>query len=615
LQLSLYNDQPPSSPCFESLQKDSLLDRLKALDARASRKGLGALDPARSRLVRIGMEVNAAGVVTKSGFGVFNLSWQAQHHPEWSAAIESEIASIRARLLEAHGSRLRFVIWVATCGGAEDKHLYNAAGLLKRGPRSYVLDSADPAKLKAILEDMTRRSRLTMPDVLKSTLVVGMAMDATSYEPVLNLEKLALLYEKHEVDPQANFLYLTVSGSLLDRFASRRGYRKVELQPDSCDATAAWHTAPLTRGSLYALGLSGVPLREWMDATWLTEEEVETAWRLAAFLQAQGAAGRDKVTLILPKPWSGAALWTKQDFEKSLGKGERAGIRVVIDEKLKLPNYRAPKDDRQDRVFLAVQVKGMEVEDSQKIALLRRAGYPVAVLVLPRGSVLSRYLQFIHYVVFGLAWARDVNFVTQPNTRLYQAIVQRLHDRALEAGGIEQTREWKTMRATPCQAKWRNRVTLYYHLVDGVEADSRTAPEVYATLLNRFVERRVAEYAELTFFADMRCSANGRSLRKKLGRAAETLFRSRLKMPVDIGEGPAISHGKAFSTVLLAENAATLPPLGYTADYHRAEFLATVIALAERGCPAVAILVKDLEVESLAALDEFFRQAAKHVNL
>ena len=34
-------------------------------------------------------------------------------------------------------------------------------------------DSTDPAKLKAILDDMVKRSRLTLPQALRATLVVG----------------------------------------------------------------------------------------------------------------------------------------------------------------------------------------------------------------------------------------------------------------------------------------------------------------------------------------------------------------------------------------------------------------------------------------------------------
>jgi len=97
-----------------------------------------------------------------------------------------------------------------------------------------------------------------------------------------------------------------------------------------------------------------------------------------------------------------------------------------------------------------------------------------------------------------------------------------------------------------------------------------------------------------------------------LDRAAEKLFRATLKVPVDVYEGPAmnhsyhemiIGHGKCFSTVLAAGG-------GEPADYHRAQFLATQMALAERGRAVVSITLRDMEEASLRALDEFLRQAA-----
>src|SRR5947209_11155460 len=115
---------------------------------------------------------------------------------------------------------------------------------------------------------------------------------------------------------------MTLPGSLLDRFAGERGYSRVELQPDNDNSTAGRHSAPLTRGSLYPLALAGVDLKSWISGTFLSDEEIFAAWKLSAFVHAQGTAGRDKVTLVLAKPWAGAALWTKQDFEESLGKSE-----------------------------------------------------------------------------------------------------------------------------------------------------------------------------------------------------------------------------------------------------------------------------------------------------
>ena len=142
---------------------------------------------------------------------------------------------------------------------------------------------------------------------------------------------------------------MTLPGSLLDRFAAPRGYRRIPLQLDDDNTTAGRHSSPLTRGSLYPLALAGVNLRTWIDSTFLGDEEIHTAWKLASFIHAQGEAGRDKLTLLLPKAWAGAALWTKQDFEESLGKCEKLGLKIVIQEKPKLANYRAPKDAAQDR--------------------------------------------------------------------------------------------------------------------------------------------------------------------------------------------------------------------------------------------------------------------------
>ncbi len=450
-----------------------------------------------------------------------------------------------------------------------------------------------------------------------------MALGMTSYEPVVNLEKLYALYQKYKIDSRPNFIYMTLPGSLLDQFAGPRGYRKVPLQLDNDNSTAGRHSSPLTRGSLYPLGLCKVDLRAWMNATVLTDTQIHTAWELSAFLQTQGLQGRDKVTLLLPKAWAGIALWTKQNFEESLGKSEDIGIKIVIDEKPKLANYRAPKDPLQDRVFLAIHVKGDPAPDVQKIALLRRAGYPVAVVTFARNSLLSHYMQFIHYTVFGLAKLRGMNFVTQPSVELYKSITNRLHADSVKLGGIEKTGCWIDRYNSPAQAKWRGGVTLHYgSLVLDPPPPKLAAPSLYAWLLMHYASERKAEYGEFTFFGDTRYSSQGKAARKCLDRAAESLFRAHFKMPADVYEGPAmnhsyhemvIGHGRCFSTILLSEKAERLKDADYTADYHRAQFLATQLALAEKGRLVVAITLKDLEEGTLKVLDEFFREVRKEL--
>jgi glucose-6-phosphate isomerase len=616
--LTLHNDKPSSTSVQEEFQRQNVLEKLKSIDLRARRKGLESIDPSRNPLVRIGMEIDGDGRVTKNSYGVFNLPWQSQNHPEWPMVIGEELADIRKSIRRTHGVPLRYVIWAGMGGSAEDKSMYNAVGLLRRGPRLYVLDSTDPAKLKSILGDIERRSGQPLAEALKSTLVVGQALGMTSYEPVVNLEKLQLLYNRHKIDSTPNFIYMTLPDSLLDQFGRRGGYRKVELQPDNGNTTAGRHSSPMTRGSLYPLGLASVPLDEWMEGTWLRDEDVHTAWRLSAFLSTQAGEGRNKVTLLLPKEWSGAGLWTKQDFEESLGKRDDFRLKVVIGENVKLANYRPPKDPAQDRCFLALNVKGLS-GDGQKLASLRRAGYPVAVLTLSE-PLLSRYMQFIHYAVFGIGYLQQMNFVTQPSVELYKAITNRLHSEAQKAGGLDKTKEWISTQASARRVRYRGAVTLHYDRLPEELGDAGgSAPQIYAAIVKSLAADRRIEYGELTFFGDMRYSAGGKAVRKVLDRAADRVFRSALKMPADVYEGPAMNHsyhemviggGRALSTVLISEKSEKIPAAEFTADYHRAQYLATQMALQERGRFVVSISVKDMEESSLAVLDQFFKEAA-----
>ncbi|MDR3718098.1 MAG: hypothetical protein P4K98_04800 [Bryobacteraceae bacterium] len=620
--LRLDSDVPSSESLADEFERKKVLARLQALDSKARRHGVSELDPSRNELIRIGMETAPDGRVTKNGYGLFHLSWLAEKHPEWPRTILDELDEIKAAIKAKHGVPLKFVIWAGMGGSAEDKAMYLACGLLKRGPKLYILDSTDPAKLKSILADIKHRAG-SLEDALKSTLVAGMAMGMTSYEPVVNLEKIATLYEELELDSTPNFIYLTLPGSLLDQFAAPRGYRRVELQLDGGNTTAGRHSAPLTRGSLYPLGWAGVPLGEWMHGAALSEAQIKTAFRLAAFLQRQAQAGRDKVTLALSPSLAGAALWTKQDFEESLGKSEQIGIKIVIGEPLRMADYRAPKDARQDRVFLLVERKGEPALDRQKAGRLRHDGYPRARVTLSAEAPLSQYLQFIHYVVFGLAWLREMNFVTQPSVELYKSITNTLYQNSVFQGSIANTAEWKRLHEAPRQLRWRSGVVLHFdRLPCGMDLSGRDAPSAYAALLHQLAVAGIVEYGELTFFGDTRYNAAGKKLRRVLDRAASGLFRDGLKMPADVYEGPAmnhsyhemiIGHGRCLSTVLISEKAESIPAAGYSADYHRAQFLATQMALEQRGRLVVSITLRDLGEASLKALDEFFHQAAAQV--
>jgi len=618
-----------SNAGFKQLVDERALERVRELDERGRARGLGAMKPQSDVLVRIGTERDDEGKVSKNGYGVLHLPWLAQQHPEWPEMIRREAAEIRAAIREAHGVGLKYVIWAGMGGSAEDKAFQQAAGLLK-GIRLYLLDSTDPAKARAILDHIQKTDKQPLSKALRKCLVVGMAMGMTSYEPVVNLDKLDGLYRKLKIPNQSNFIYMTLPGSILDQFASKRGFRRAPLQPDGGNTTAGRHSGPLTRGSLYPLALSGCDLDAWMRAAALSAAETGAALQLAGFLDANVRAGRDKLTLFAPEGWKDGAVWTKQDFEESLGKSADLGIKVAIQEKLKLANYWPPKQERQDRCFLVVNVEGEKNPADAKVAALRRAGYPLAVLKLSGAAAVARYMQFIHYAVFGLGYLWKMNFVTQPSVELYKKITSRIHQQAGKRGGIEETAEWRRIAGSALRMKWRGGLTLNFEplkqlglLEDkDLEMENGNAAAVYAAVLLRLVCEGSVGYGELTFFGDSRYDRPGQLIRKALDAAADRVFRSRLKMPADVYEGPAmnhsyhemiIGHGGGFSTIVLSDRQETFKRLEYRPDYHRAQWLATVMALLERGRAVVPLTIRDLSEDSRVTLGEFFREVAKRL--
>jgi hypothetical protein len=411
---------------------------------------------------------------------------------------------------------------------------------------------------------------------------------------------------------------MAAEGSLLDCLARERGYRRASLQLDS--TVPGCYGGPLARCSLYPLALARADLAPWIRNACLSEHDISIAWRLASFLHAQGGAGRDKVTLLMPKDWAGAAGWTKQSFEEALAHSEDLGLKIVPCAKPRLANYRPPRDPQQDRVFLAVRVGGMPGPDTAKIGLLRRSGYPLAVLTLPRASLLSRYMQFVRYSAFGLGWLRGISFAACPGADLQESIAKRIFGEAQEAGGTARTACWKLMTSSQRQVAFRGDLVLHYDRLDlNFDTDGMDAPQLYAAILRGLLADRRIDSGALTFFGDTRYAPAGVAARRILDRAADALFERRLNIPADVHEGPAVNHscqemilghGRCLSTVLLSEAQEPLAAARYAPDYHVAQFLAAQVALAERGRPVVAITLRNLGETSLRTLEEFFHRAA-----
>jgi hypothetical protein len=235
--------------------------------------------------------------------------------------------------------------------------------------------------------------------------------------------------------------------------------------------------------------------------------------------------------------------------------------------------------------------------------LIRRAGYPVAIVNFGSGTELATYLQFIHYVLFGIGWLRRLNFASELESQRAETLA--------ETGG-----EWKHFLQTDRQAKWRASLTLRWNRIGWPEAPvGKSAPETYAAVLKHYFANRAAEYADVHFFGDTRYAAQGKAIRAALDRGAEMVFRARLRVAADVHEGMGVKHScrRGFSTVLLSEAGEDIRAAAHKPEYNRTQFLATQAALAERNLPVVSITLRNLDERAIAALDEFFAQTAKHL--
>ena len=156
------------------------------------------------------------------------------------------------------------------------------------------------------------------------------------------------------------------------------------------------------RSSLYPLwpGRSGPGCLDRGRSS-VGEDDIERALELAAFLDAEGQGGaRQSDAAASRRSWAGSRASGRSRISRRASRQERgrSGIKIVTGEAVALRNYRPPKDPKQDRLFLSIQVQGAAPMSTAK-RKCRPSGGPGtrshgAVTFPRRRSLLSKYMQF-----------------------------------------------------------------------------------------------------------------------------------------------------------------------------------------------------------------------------
>jgi transaldolase/glucose-6-phosphate isomerase len=230
-------------------------------------------------------------------------------------------------------------------------------------PAMVVMDTTDEAAIAGALASLDPAR----------TLVLVASKSGGTVEPA-SMERLYWAHMSAALGAAAgrHFVAVTDPGTELAHLAEERGYRKIFLNPPDIGG----RFSALSLFGLVAGALIGAPVREMLSggadmAEGCRQENHQNAGlELGALMGAAAAAGRDKLTVVLPPSLSALGLWIEQLVAESTGK-EGKGLLPVVDEPLGNPGEYGG-----DRCFVAISTD-RDAPDAARLDALEAAGHPV----------------------------------------------------------------------------------------------------------------------------------------------------------------------------------------------------------------------------------------------
>ncbi|HLJ30649.1 MAG TPA: bifunctional transaldolase/phosoglucose isomerase [Candidatus Angelobacter sp.] len=235
-------------------------------------------------------------------------------------------------------------------------------------PELHVLDSTDPAQIKAIEQQI---------DVAKTLFIVA-SKSGSTLEP--NIFKQYFFDRAEQVAGKGNagkqFLAITDPGSKMQQVAEQNHFRRIFFGAPGIGG----RYSALSNFGLVPAAIMGVDVRRFLECT---EKMVRACDASVAVEQNPGAVlgvilgtaaknGRDKITIITSPGIRDLGAWLEQLLAESTGK-QGKGLVPVDREKLGAPEIYGA-----DRVFVYLRLANDadSAQDSQ-VEALRKAGQPV----------------------------------------------------------------------------------------------------------------------------------------------------------------------------------------------------------------------------------------------
>jgi transaldolase / glucose-6-phosphate isomerase len=296
----------------------------------------------------------------------------------WLTIVEEQLAHIEAlKSIAADIKKAKFKhALLLGMGGSSlcPEVLRLTFGKIKGFPELHVLDSTDPAQIKAIERKVD----------LKSTVCIVSSKSGSTLEPNIYKQYFFELIKKKvgEKEVGNRFIAITDPGSKMQQVAENDKFRKIFFGVPSIGGRySALSNFGMAPGSIL-----GIDIPKFLKITMEMVKacsadaaaDVNPGVVLGAILGTAAVHGRDKITIVASPGIHDLGAWLEQLIAESTGKVGK-GIIPVDRETLGKPAVYG-----HDRIFayLRLQTKPNKAQDAA-VAALEKAGHPVVRISLP----------------------------------------------------------------------------------------------------------------------------------------------------------------------------------------------------------------------------------------
>lgn len=304
-------------------------------------------------------------------------------------------------------------------------------GPIEGFPHLHVLDSTDPAQVKALEDEID----------LERTLFVVSSKSGTTLETSIFMEYFFDRVQETLGEKLAGsrFIAVTDPGSPLQQVAEQRGFRRVFPGVPSIggrySALSDFGMVPAAAMGLdVARLLDGAEQMVHACATCVPVRE-NPGVVLGTILGVLAQRGRDKVTLITTPGISGLGAWLEQLLAESTGK-EGTALIPVDRETVGEPGLYGD-----DRLFIQLKLASdTSADQDAAIDRLERAGHPVARIELPDRYALGGEFFCWEFATAVAGGILEINPFDQPDVEASKAATKRLTSAYEETGELPKER-------------------------------------------------------------------------------------------------------------------------------------------------------------------------------